>query len=267
MKLYHVDAFTKELFKGNPAGVCILRDIDIPDTLKQRIAAELKHSETAFVLLKDDKMTLRWFTPKEEVDLCGHATLSAAHILWEQGYVPKFEPLRFDTLSGLLTATLNENKIELDFPRRRVEKCENNLTLNKALGIKPLFTGKDEHLYMIEIADAAVLRALEPDMEALNKIAPGEFLVTARSDDPAYDFMSRFFAPAVGIPEDPVTGSAHCYLAPYWSEKLGKTAMIGLQVSARTGIVECELSGNKRVLLRGEAITFSEAIMNTVDRD
>lgn len=256
MKLYHVDAFTSELFKGNPAGVCILPAGDIPDEQKQLIAAELKHAETAFVLIGDDAISLRWFTPGTEVDLCGHATLSAAHILWEQGYVPAFEPIRFNTRSGQLIATQVDGMIELDFPRLFVEKCDPDHRLSEIFGIDLVFTGTDDKLIFLEIDDPELLRTMDPDIAALAQIDPGEFLVTCRSDDPRYDFMSRFFAPAVGIPEDPVTGSAHCYLAPYWSKKLGKTHMTGFQASSRTGVVECELTGRDRVTLRGNAITF-----------
>lgn len=259
MKLYHVDAFTSELFKGNPAGVCILPPEDIPDEQKQLIAAELKHAETAFVLIGEDAISLRWFTPEKEVDLCGHATLSAAHILWEQNFVPAFEPIRFNTRSGILFATQAEGKIELDFPSLSVNKCEPDHRLKDIFGIDPVYSGMNETLIFLEIGDPDLLRTMAPDITALSKISPGEFLVTCRSDDPRYDFISRFFAPAVGIPEDPVTGSAHCYLAPYWSKKLGKTRMMGFQASSRTGIVECELNGKGRVMLRGTAITFFAA--------
>jgi predicted PhzF superfamily epimerase YddE/YHI9 len=256
MKLYHVDAFTTELFKGNPAGVCILPPEDIPDERKQLIAAELKHAETAFILIGDESISLRWFTPEKEVDLCGHATLSAAHILWEQRYVPDFEPIRFNTRSGVLIATLVDGMIELDFPRLTLEKCDPDHRLSEIFGTDPVYAGTDGNLLFLEIDDPGLLRTMDPDIAALAKFDPGEFLVTCRSDDARYDFISRFFAPAVGIPEDPVTGSAHCYLAPYWSEKLEKTCMTGFQASSRTGVVECELSGKDRVTLRGNAITF-----------
>lgn len=259
MKLYHVDAFTDRLFTGNPAGVCIL-DKNIPDEQKLQIAAELKHSETAFVLLPTDngKIPLRWFTPETEVPLCGHATLSAAHILFEKKYVPHDEEIRFITKSGILTAKKHGAQVELDFPQIPVVPCEENPALNAALGVDPLFTAKNEELYFVEIASAKQLRTLQPDFAALRKIIPGEFIVTAASDDTRFDFLTRFFGPAVGIPEDPVTGSAHCCLAPYWSAKLGKNQMTGYQASARGGAVECELLQEKRVKLRGNAVTFFE---------
>lgn len=259
MKLYHVDAFTDMLFSGNPAGVCIL-DKDIPDEQKLHIAVELKHSETAFVLRPGNAgdIPLRWFTPETEVPLCGHATLSAAHILFEKKYVRKDETIRFTTKSGILTAKYSGTQVELDFPQLSVRPCAANPDLNAAMGMTPLFTAKNEELYFVEIASAKELRTLQPDYNALKKILPGEFIVTAASDDPRFDFLSRFFGPAVGISEDPVTGSAHCYLAPYWSAKLGKNILTGFQVSARGGVVECELAGNKRVKLRGRAVTFFE---------
>lgn len=258
MKLYHVDAFTTQLFKGNPAGVCLLEHDDIPDRDKILIAAELKHSETAFVLMNDNRISLRWFTPEKEVDLCGHATLSAAHILWEKGYRSTTDILRFDTRSGELTARMVDGRIELDFPRLIVRKCEPDPRLNGVLGIAPVFTGRDDKLILIEIESAEELRKLQPNHEALAAIEPGEFLITCTSDDPRYDFLSRFFAPAVGIPEDPVTGSAHCYLAPYWAEKLGRSVLTGYQASPRGGVVDCEVSGTSRVKLRGHAVTFFE---------
>lgn len=259
MKLYHVDAFTDKLFSGNPAGVCIM-DKDLPDTQKLHIAAELKHSETAFVLLSpgNGSISLRWFTPETEVPLCGHATLSAAHVLFEKKYVPHNEVISFMTRSGILTAKKHAAQIELDFPQISLQSGTANPDLNTALGITPLYTAKNDELYFIEIASAKELRELQPDFAALRKIIPGEFIVTAISDDARFDFLSRFFGPAVGIPEDPVTGSAHCYLAPYWSAKLGKKIMTGFQASARGGIVECELAGDSRLKLRGRAVTFFE---------
>ncbi|MDZ7796823.1 MAG: PhzF family phenazine biosynthesis protein [Candidatus Marinimicrobia bacterium] len=266
MKLYHADAFTDTLFGGNPAAVCLLPEEDIRDTDKARIAAEMNLSETAFVLIKDGSVSLRWFTPEEEVDLCGHATLAAAHILWERSCFAETEVLRFSSRSGMLTAKKIGDKIELDFPRLSVQKSKSAPKLKKAFGFAPLYTGRNSTLYMIEIGDAGELRSLQPDLMALKNIEPGEFLITCRSDDPQYDFMSRYFAPGIGIPEDPVTGSAHCYLAPYWSAKLGKKTLAGFQASPRGGVVECELAGEGRVKLRGKAVTFFETEIFLYDR-
>ena len=255
LRLFHIDAFTDILFKGNPAGVCLLDHQDIPDELKLNIAAELKHSETAFVLFQKDEIGIRWFTPTTEVDLCGHATLSAAHVLFEQKLVSPDDTIRFRSRSGELRAKRVGDTIELDFPLAKLRACDAMPNLNKALGVDPLFTGCSDELYFVEIPDPEKLRTLHPDMNALAAISPGEFIVTAPSNDPRFDFISRFFGPAVGIPEDPVTGSAHCYLAPYWSKKLNKTCLTGYQASERGGTVICELSRPGRVKLRGKAVT------------
>jgi PhzF family phenazine biosynthesis protein len=262
MTLYHVDSFTKEHFKGNPAGVCILQDKDIDDALKMNIAGELKHSETAFVLIKNGEMTLRWFTPLKEVNLCGHATLAAAHILWEKGIIQNGS-ISFMTKSGEISVTKQNGLIEMDFPQFVVTPCGHNDIINEAFGINPVFTGKSSKIFLIEIAEPDLLRNMKPDFGLLNQCDPGEFLITCRSDKPEYDFLSRFFAPIIGIPEDPVTGFAHCFLAPYWGNKLNKSRMVGFQESKRTGIVECEISDNNRVKLRGNAVTFTESkVMN-----
>jgi len=253
MKYYHIDAFTLEAFKGNSAGVVICKDDDLPDSVKLAIASELKHSETAFVTIKNGNIGLRWFTPLKEVDLCGHATIAAAFALWDAKEVEQTEIIKFDTKSGILTAKYVNDKIELDFPQMFVKECEPNIKLNTILGIDPTYTGKNERRYLIEIENPSVLRNLSPDFELLKHVELGAFIVTCKSDRDGYDFLSRFFAPYVGINEDPVTGSAHCYLAPYWSKKLNKTKLHGFQESNRTGAMECELIEDRRVLLRGNA--------------
>ena len=262
MKIYHIDAFTNDLFKGNPAGVVILNNDDITDTLKQNIARELKHSETAFVFIKDGVVNLRWFTPEMEVDICGHATIASAHILWESGVFDSQEKVDFQTRSGTLRAINNRGKIELDFPQLFVDECEHNTVLNEAFEIEPVYTGKNTKRYLLQIENPDDLRKIQPDFELLKKADLGAFMITCKSDRPCYDFLSRFFAPIVGIPEDPVTGSAHCYLAPYWARILKKNSMIGFQESSRTGIVECELKENNRLKITGEAKTVFEAEMN-----
>lgn len=256
MNYYHIDAFTTELFKGNSAGVVICKEDDIADSIKQKLANELKHSETAFILIKDQKIKLRWFTPTTEVDLCGHATIAAAHALWHSGEINISENIYFETRSGNLSAKYINEKIELDFPQLYVDECDPNEKVNNALGIAPIYTGKNSKRYLLEIENADKLRKLEPDFELLKKADLGAFMVTCRSDLPVYDFLSRFFAPYVGINEDPVTGSAHCYLAPYWKQKLNKNKLIGFQESDRTGIVECELFEQDRIKLRGNAKTL-----------
>jgi PhzF family phenazine biosynthesis protein len=256
MQTFIVDAYTDKPYLGNPAGVCIL-DYELPDTLMNKIAREINHSETAFLLKRDNSYSLRWFTPKTEVSLCGHATLATAHILYETGLHKKDKIIEFDTKSGILTAKFTNSMIELDFPQLFVDKCESNEILEKAFDIKPLFVGKNDKRYLIEIDNIEKLKQIKPDFQLLQKSDRGGFMITAQSND-KFDFYSRFFAPGVGINEDPVTGSAHCYLAPYWSSRLNKTKMLAFQASERTGIMECELVDNNRVLLRGKAITMNE---------
>ena len=256
MQTFIVDAFTEKPYYGNPAGVCIL-DYELPDTLMIKIAREINHSETAFLLKQDNLYSLRWFTPKIEVSLCGHATLATAHILYDTGLYEKDKIIEFETKSGILTAKFTDNMIELDFPQLFVDICESNEIIEKAFDIKPLFVGKNDKRYLIEIDNVEKLKQIKPDFQLLQKSDRGGFMITAQSND-KFDFHSRFFAPGVGINEDPVTGSAHCYLAPYWSTRLNKTKMLAFQASERTGIMECELVDNNRVLLRGKSITMNE---------
>jgi len=253
LKYYHVDAFTQEPFKGNSAGVVICNKNDIQDNIKQSLASEFKHSETAFLLINKNEIILRWFTPLKEVDLCGHATLAAAFSLWDSGIIDNTEKIEFSTRSGFLTAVKKDDKIELDFPQLFVNECDSNKIVNKSFGIKPTYTGKNDKRYLIEIDNAEKLRNINPDFDLLEKADLGAFIVTCKSDRPGYDFLSRFFAPYVGIKEDPVTGSAHCYLAPYWAKKLQKNELVGFQESNRTGIIECEVINHERVKLRGKA--------------
>ena len=256
MKLYHVDAFTDQPFRGNPAAVCIL-DSKCPDSWMQSLAQEMNLSETAFLLKQDDGFSLRWFTPKKEVSLCGHATLATAHILWQEQYLQPDEPARFHTLSGLLIAKKKGEQIEMDFPARFTVSAEEQPTLTKAFGVKPMYTRKAaarDDVYLIELESEAVVKNLAPDFAMLAASNLRSVIVTSRSDKSEFDFVSRYFAPGAGINEDPVTGSAHCYLAPYWEPKLNKKTLVGFQASARTGIVECEWR-EERVLLRGKAVT------------
>lgn len=260
MRTFIVDAFTDKPYSGNPAGVCIL-DRAMPDELMLKIAGEINHSETAFLLIKEGAHSLRWFTPKTEVNLCGHATLATAHILVETGLFVKDEHIKLETKSGLLKARMINKMIELDFPQLFVNTCESNEIIEKAFGIKPIYVGKNARRYLIEIDNVEKLREIKPDFNLLQKSDRGGFMITAKSND-RYDFYSRFFAPGVGINEDPVTGSAHCYLAPYWSKKLHKSKMLAFQASRRTGVIECELAENTRVLLRGNAVTMNEMKMD-----
>jgi PhzF family phenazine biosynthesis protein len=220
----------------------------------QGLAAEMNLSETAFVRRVDDGFGLRWFTPKVEVDLCGHATLASAHILWTEGVVADSAAIRFHTRSGALTCTQAESRIELDFPASAFQAVEPPAGLLDALGLKSAFVAKARFDYLVLVDQEAVLRSLRPDFRKLIELETRGIIVTARADDPQYDFVSRFFAPAAGVDEDPVTGSAHCCLAPFWAERLGKTDLVGFQASPRGGIVHVRARGD-RVVLGGQAVT------------
>jgi PhzF family phenazine biosynthesis protein len=261
MKIFQVDAFTNQVFKGNPAGVCILPPDKMTDNaLMQNIAMEMNLSETAFLCKQGAEYQLRWFTPETEVQFCGHATLSSAHILWETGVENKQDAIQFNTLTGKLFARYKQGKVELDFPAFDTQKAPVQKNVNMALGIVPIFTGTTRTIYLIEVEDLETLKSINPNFSKLKELRRG-FCVTCRSDKPEYDFYSRYFAPAVGVNEDPVTGSAHASLAPYWSKKLGKNIMRAFQASKRGGFLECEMAKNDRVLIRGDAKTVFEIEM------
>ncbi len=255
--IYQVDAFTDKPFQGNPAAVCIL-DHDMPDRWMQSIAAEMNLAETAFLQKQQDGYALRWFTPTVEVDLCGHATLAAAHILWETERLCPDEIARFWTRSGLLSASHSDGMIDLDFPAEPAEETVAPEFLIEALQVAPLFVGRNRFDYLVEVNSPATLHALKPNMTLLRRLEARGVIVTCRSGDPHYHFLSRFFAPSCGIDEDPVTGSAHCCLAPYWALRFGITQLTGYQASARGGYVtvriENGIEGN-RVYLGGKAVT------------
>jgi PhzF family phenazine biosynthesis protein len=249
---FHVDAFTDALFRGNPAAVVLLsqpRD----DYWMQCLAAEMNLSETAFVSSGNPHFGLRWFTPLAEVDLCGHATLASAHALWEVGAAPAGE-ITFSTRSGILRAVSTSHGIELDFPSKPASDAPEPTGLAVALRTAIQYRGRNAFDHLVEVESEHVLRNLNPDLPALGRIECRGFIVTARSSNARYDFVSRFFAPAVGVDEDPVTGSAHCCLAPFWSARLGKSEMTGYQASSRGGIVRVRLASN-RVFLGGSAVT------------
>jgi PhzF family phenazine biosynthesis protein len=251
--LFQVDAFAERPFTGNPAAVCLLPGPH-DEAWMQHVAAENNLSETAFVSPEADHFRLRWFTPKVEVSLCGHATLASAHVLWEAGRVAGGQPIAFHTHSGVLTAARSTDKITLDFPVNPAEAAPPPAGLTEALQVVPVWTGRSRFDWLVEIESEARLRALAPDFGRLAQVSARGIIVTSRPTTPGYDFISRFFAPAAGINEDPVTGSAHCCLADYWGHKHGKTTMVGYQASARGGVVHVRVTGD-RVLLSGHAIT------------
>jgi PhzF family phenazine biosynthesis protein len=253
---WQVDAFADRPFTGNPAAVCVLGS-DRDHVWLQAVAQEMNLSETAFILQRADGFDLRWFTPEVEVDLCGHATLASAHALWENGFAAPNETLRFHTRSGVLTAVHRGELIELDFPATPVEAASPPPDLLVALGVavaSVTFTGHTKFDRLIAVSSAEQVRQLRPNFTQLAAVDTRGVIVTARSDDPRYDFISRFFGPAVGINEDPVTGSAHCALAPFWAPRLQKQSLIAYQASARGGVVEVTLRSD-RTLLAGRAVT------------
>lgn len=259
--LFHVDAFADHAFSGNPAAVCLLTERRADDWM-QSLAQELNLSETAFLLRGDPAWSLRWFTPSIEVDLCGHATLASAHALWESGNADPASSLAFDTRSGRLAASRTaDGAIELDFPAEPAAPSPAPPDVLAALGARAgvaRWTGRNRFDFLVELADEAAVRAVAPDFPALAR-ACGKargVIVTARSGEPGRDFVSRYFAPAAGIDEDPVTGSAHCCLGPFWSERLGKRELVGFQASKRGGFVSVRV-GPDRVALGGRAVTVS----------
>jgi len=253
MPIYQVDAFTDKPFAGNPAGVCLLGE-ERPDAWLQAVAREMNLSETAFLQPEGDGYRLRWFTPAVEVALCGHATLASAHVLWTEGRAGRDEPLRFHTRSGLLGARLEGNWIELDFPARPERPIDPPPGLAEALGVSPVYVGLNVDDLLVLVAKAATVRHLQPDIPALARLEARGIVVTAPGDEAGIDFVSRFFAPAVGVPEDPVTGSAHCCLGPFWRARLGRDELVGYQASARGGVVKVKVCGD-RVKLLGQAVT------------
>ncbi len=253
--IYQVDSFTNKPFAGNPAAVCILPQ-ERDERWMQDIAREMNLSETAFLVRARDGYNLRWFTPAAEVALCGHATLASAHILWETGELGQGEQARFHTLSGLLTADRRGDWYEMDFPATSETPVEIPADLIETLGagLQAQNIVANQFDFLVEVASEPIVRTLQPDITRLSKIPVRGVIVTSRSDSRDYDFVSRFFAPAVGVNEDPVTGSAHCFLSPYWSARLGRDELVGYQASLRGGIVKVRLDGD-RVHLGGQAVT------------
>ena len=261
MRLFQVDAFTTEAFRGNPAAVCILDAARDGDWMAA-VAREMNLSETAFLERRADGWGLRWFTPAIEVELCGHATLASAHVLWETDIAAPDETIRFDTLSGVLAARRAGDRIVLDFPAEPATTVPWVVPLLEALAVaEPVGFARNRFDYLVEVADAAQVRALRPDMTLLATVPTRGVIVTARSDTDEFDFVSRWFGPRSGVDEDPVTGSAHCCLGPWWAERLGRDDLRAIQLSARSGVLgvrvldgRVELAGNAVTVLRGELL-------------
>jgi PhzF family phenazine biosynthesis protein len=254
MRIFQIDAFTNEAFKGNPAGVCLLDGAGRDEQWMQNVAAEMNVSETAFVAPQGDDWSLRWFTPTVEIALCGHATLATAHALLEERLLAAGGTARFHTMSGVLTATQNGDLIELDFPAKVAQPCEPPEGLIEGLGTQPVRVSRNEFDYLVEMAHEDDIRSLMPDHVLLRRLPVRGVIVTSRASTPGFDFVSRFFAPGSGVDEDPVTGSAHCALAPYWAPRLGKTSFMAYQASPRGGVLRVTLAGD-RVKLAGRAVT------------
>jgi PhzF family phenazine biosynthesis protein len=253
MKIFHVDAFTSQPFGGNPAGVCILPHPKV-DAWMQNVAADMNLSETAFLMRAADGYSLRWFTPKAEVDLCGHGTLASAHILWQEGLVRDDEKITFHTRSGVLTCVKDGEWIGLDFPATPDNEAVLPEGIAEALGAAPLYVGASLSDYLIEVDSEETLRKLAPDYARILELPVRGVIVTSRATTEGFDFVSRFFAPAVGVNEDPVTGSSHCCLGPFWGKRLAKEDLVACQVSWRGGVIKVHLAGD-RVHLFGQAVT------------
>ncbi len=256
--LFHVDAFTDQPFAGNPAAVCLLpswRD----DRWLQAVAREMNLSETAFLVKRADGFDLRWLTPTAEVDLCGHATLAAAHVLWQEGWATG-EEIRFSTRSGILKALRRGDDIELDFPLKPEQPADPPPGLLQALGASAKYVGRNQFDYLVEVDSEAALRAIAPDFKSLATVPVRGIIVTSRAADPRFDFVSRFFAPAVGVDEDPVTGSAHCCLGDFWRKRLGKAEFVAFQASARGGALKVRVVKD-RVFLGGRAVLVAKGAL------
>ncbi|MGH7163582.1 MAG: PhzF family phenazine biosynthesis protein [Planctomycetota bacterium] len=249
--IFTVDAFAERPFSGNPAAVCLLPG-PADATWMQDVAREMNLSETAFLHGEGDEYRLRWFTPAVEVELCGHATLASAHVLYETGTLEPQRRALFRTLGGGLTASREGESIALDFPALRVDPADPPPGLLEALGAEAAFVGRSRFDLLVEVSSEAQVRSLAPDFRALRAVKARGVVVTARGRE--FDFVSRFFAPSCGVDEDPVTGSAHCALAPFWAERLQKRELVGFQASRRGGIVRTRLEGD-RVILGGRAVT------------
>lgn len=253
MKMFHVDAFTSRAFSGNPAGVCVLTHPKV-DSWMQDVAREMNLPETAFLIRRADGYSLRWFTPVVEVELCGHGTLASTHVLLQEGYMRAGDRVMFNTASGPLAAWQEDDWIGLDLPSRPDKEAPAPEGLVAALGAPVLYSGMSHFDHIVEVDSEETLRGINPDFALLLKLPVRGVIVTSRSDADEFDFVSRFFAPAVGINEDHVTGSAHCCLGPFWGRRLGKDDLVGYQASGRGGVVRVRLEG-ERVHLFGQAVT------------
>ncbi len=253
-KIFFIDAFTDQPFSGNPAGVTLLSEPKDDDWMQQ-VAFEMNLSETAFLLKREDGFDLRWFTPKTEVDLCGHATLASAHIIWENGILPPEKMATFHTRSGVLTAEKKDGIIEMGFPALYARPEEFSPELLEAFKISPTYAGMFDEKHLFEVESEEIVTSLDPDFNHLKKLEGRGVVITAASESGEYDFVSRYFAPWVGVNEDPVTGTSHCCLAIHWSKRLEKKELKAYQASPRGGYLTMKVVDD-RVLLGGQAVTI-----------
>jgi predicted PhzF superfamily epimerase YddE/YHI9 len=254
LPLFHVDAFTDRPFGGNSAAICLLPSWKVDGWL-QSVASELNLPMTAFLVKQAGLFDLRWFTPNVEVSLCGHATLASAHILWQRGHATGDE-IRFSTKSGVLNAVRSADNIDLDFPLIPEEAAEPPPSLLPALGVSAKYVGKNQFDYLVELESEVALRRLKPNFQQLATVPMRGVIVTSMSDDPQFDFVSRFFAPSIGLDEDQVSGSPHCCLGDFWRKRLGKNEFRAYQASARGGILKVRVTKD-RAFLGGKAITVA----------
>ena len=255
--VFQVDAFTDQPFIGNPAAVCLLME-EKSDEWMLNVAREMNCSETAFLLNKEEDI-FEVVQPQSRSGLCGHATLASAHVLWEKELFPGMEILFF-TKGGLLTAQYKEGWIELNFPAIEEKKVFPSEILLDALKVPVLYVGKSKYDYLVEIETEEILKDMNPDFETLKIAVPRGVIVTCQSDRPEFDFISRFFVPSLGINEDPVTGSAHCVLGPYWQKKLNKSELIAYQASERGGVIKVKIEDD-RVYISGKAVTITDGVL------
>lgn len=258
MKQYIVDAFTDELFKGNPAAVCVM-DEWISDGLMRNIAAENNLSETAFAVREGEGYRLRWFTPKGEIDFCGHATLAASFVI-ANFIETECKTIKYKTLSGEMSVEIKDSVFVMNFPRYKLNPVEVTDAMERSIGVKPVFAFLDRDLLMVLNSEDDVF-GLMPDFSAMGELAGLCIAVTTKGTE--YDCVSRVFAPELNVPEDPVTGSTHCMIAPYWAERLGKSSITAFQASERTGVLYAEVCG-ERVKISGQAVLYgiSEIFVN-----
>lgn len=258
--IYQVDAFTDTPFGGNPAGVCLL-DEAASESWMQKVATEMALSETAFLVREDQNYNLRWFTPVAEVDLCGHATLASAHFLAENGHISIGSAVTFNTASGQLKATVStDGSIKMDFPSEEASDIEITPAIRQAVGLPIVNAGRNRIDFIVEVESEEALTSFVPDHSLITKLDSRGLIMTSRATSPKIDFVSRYFAPALGVPEDPVTGSTHCCLAPYWATRLGNSRLSARQLSQRGGSLTVEVSGD-RVLLTGQAVTTMKVLL------